>query len=146
MNKHPKIFFDTNILVYAFDKDEPSKAAMARHWLREVGSQGNLVLSTQVLQEFYVAVTKSMNPKMPHLQAAELVNDFAEFPLVQVDKVLIAKAMQRHRNREFSFWDSLVIEAALQANCDTLLSEDMQDGRIIHGLTIVNPFKLKDKN
>jgi predicted nucleic acid-binding protein len=74
------------------------------------------------------------------------VNDFAEFPLVQVDKVLIAKAMQRHRNREFSFWDSLVIEAALQANCDTLLSEDMQDGRIIHGLTIANPFKLKDKN
>ena len=141
MTKQQKVFFDTNILVYVFDKDEPAKATIARHWLREVGNQGNLILSTQVLQEFYVAVTKSMNPKMPHLQAAELVNGFAEFPLVQVDKLLIAKAMQRHRTREFSFWDSLIIEAALQANCGTLLSEDMQDGRIIHGLTIFNPFK-----
>ena len=141
MTKQQKVFFDTNILVYAFDKDEPAKAAIARHWLREVGSQGNLVLSTQVLQEFYVAVTKSMNPKMPHLQAAELVNGFAEFPLVQVDKLLIAKAMQRHQNGDFSFWDNLIVEAALQANCDVLLSEDMQDGRIINGLSTHNPFK-----
>ena len=142
MTEPKKVFFDTNILVYAFDKSDPAKAAIARHWLREIGSQGNLVLSTQVLQEFYVVVTKSLNPKIPLFQAAELINDFAEFPLIQVDKTLIAKAILRHQSGEFSFWDSLIVEAALQANCDTLLSEDMQDGRIIHGLTITNPFKV----
>jgi predicted nucleic acid-binding protein len=73
-------------------------------------------------------------------EANEIVNDLAEFPLVQVNKDIIARAMQRHQTKVFSFWDSLIVEAALQAECSTLFSEDMQDGLVIHSMTIRNPF------
>ena len=73
--------------------------------------------------------------------AEEIVNDFAEFPLVQVDKAIILRAMKRHQSDTFSFWDSLIAEAALQSGCSQLLSEDMQNGLMIDSLTINNPFK-----
>jgi len=135
-----KAFFDTNVLVYAFDKDEPEKGIIARQLIRDYGGSGNLVLSTQVLQEFYVTVTKMGKPMLPVDAAEEMVNDFAEFPLVQIDKMLITRAMKRHQSRAFSFWDSLMVEAALQSGCSQLLSEDMQDGLKIDSLTVRNPF------
>ena len=68
------------------------------------------------------------------------MNEFAEFPLVQVDRSLISWAMKRHRSNVFSFWDSLIVEAALQSMCAQLLTEDMQDGLVIESMTIRNPF------
>lgn len=73
--------------------------------------------------------------------AEDIVADLAEFPLIQNDKTIIKLAMKRHQSDEFSFWDSLIVEAAFQSGCCTLLSEDMQDGREIGPLTIRNPFK-----
>jgi hypothetical protein len=69
-----------------------------------------------------------------------VVNDFAEFPLVQIDKTIIVKAMRRYQGKALSFWDSLIVEAALQAGCTQLLTEDMQDGLVIDRMTIRNPF------
>jgi predicted nucleic acid-binding protein len=69
-----------------------------------------------------------------------VVNDLADFPLVQVDKVLINQAMIRQREEAFSFWDCLIVEAALQSGCSLLLTEDMQNGRYIDTLKIHNPF------
>lgn len=135
-----KVFFDTNVLVYAFDKSEPEKGAIAKELIRDFGIEGNLVLSTQVLQEFYATVTKARKLMMTKDRAKEVVNDFAEFPLVQLDKAIILRAMNRHQSQAFSFWDSLIIEAALQSGCSQLLSEDMQDGLIVGSLTINNPF------
>lgn len=139
-----KVFFDTNVLVYAFDKSEPDKGATARGLIRDFGTEGNLVLSTQVLQEFYVTVTKSRKLMLTKEQAEDIVNDLAQFPLVQVDKAIISRAMKRHQSDTFSFWDSLIVEAALQSGCSRLLSEDMQNGLIIDKLTISNPFALSD--
>lgn len=135
-----KAFFDTNVLVYAFDSSEPGKSAIAKKLIHDFGSDGNLAVSTQVLQEFYVTVTKVGRSLLAHEDAEEIVNDFAEFPLVQVDKKIISRAMRRHRNKVFSFWDALIVEAALQSGCKELLSEDMQDGLVIESLTIRNPF------
>lgn len=72
--------------------------------------------------------------------AKDIVNDLAEYPLIQFDKTIISLTMKRHQSNEFSFWDSLIVEAALQSSCNTLLSEDMRDGRMIGSLTIQNPF------
>ncbi len=135
-----KVFFDSNILVYAYDKNEPEKGAIAKQLIREHGTDGNLVLSTQVMQEFYVTVTKIGKHMLPKEEAADIVNDLAEFPLIQVTKEIIMRAMKRHQTRGFSFWDSLIVEAALQAGCSTLLSEDMQDGFVIDAMQIHNPF------
>ena len=133
-------FFDTNVLVYAFDQSEPEKAAVAKQLVRDHGKDGSLILSTQVLQEFYVTVTKMGKVMLTREEAEDIVNDFAEFPLVQVDRTIISRAMKRHQGKAFSFWDSLIVEAALQSGCSQLLSEDMQDGLVIDTLTISNPF------
>jgi predicted nucleic acid-binding protein len=137
-----KVFFDTNVLVYAFDKSEPEKSTLAKKLIRDFGSEGNIVLSTQVLQEFYVTVTKSKKSMMSKEKAEEIVTDFSEFPLVQVDKTIVFRAMKRHQSNAFSFLDSLIVEAAIQAGCSKLLSEDMQNGLKIGSLTICNPFIL----
>ena len=135
-----KAFFDTNVLVYAFDNGEPEKNTISKQLIHDFGGDGNLVLSTQVLQEFYVTLTKVGRSLLTREEAGELVNDFAEFPLVQVDKNIISWAMKRHQSKAFSFWDALIVEAALQSGCSQLLSEDMQDGLVIGSLTIRNPF------
>ncbi len=137
-----KVFFDTNVLVYAFDQSEPEKSIIARQLIAEFGTDGNLVLSTQVLQEFYVVVTKVGKVMLTLEQAEDIVNDFAEFPLIQVDRLMISLAMKRHQSKIFSFWDSLIVEAALKSGCSQLLSEDMQDGLLIDSLTIRNPFSI----
>lgn len=136
-----KAFFDTNVLVYAFDKNEPEKQAIAKRLIGQFGSDGQLIVSTQVLQELYVTLSKMGKQALPAEEVEEIVNDFAEYPLVQVDKMIIACAMKRHQSKAFSFWDSLIVEAALQANCQILFSEDMQDGQQIGQLVIRNPFK-----
>ena len=135
-----KAFFDTNVLVYAFDKNEPVKSAISKKLIHDCGSDGNLVLSTQVLQELYVTLTKVGRALLTQEDAEEIVNDFAEFPLVQVDKNIISRAMKRHQSKVFSFWDALIVETALQSGCSQLLSEDMQDGLAIDSLRIHNPF------
>ncbi len=135
-----KVFFDTNVLVYAFDKSEPEKGTIAKRLIRDFGSEGNIVLSTQVLQEFYVTVTKANKDMLTKEKAEEVVNDFAEFPLVQVDRIIISRAMKRHQSDAFSFWDSLIVEAALQSGCSKLLSEDIHNGLMINSLAISNPF------
>jgi len=135
-----KVFFDTNILVYAYDKNEPEKREIAKQLIREHAGNGNLVLSTQVMQEFYVTVTVVAKQSLTKDVASEIVNDLAEFPLVQVNKDIIKLAMKRHQTKVFSFWDSLIVEVALQAKCSILLSEDMHDGFVIGRMTIHNPF------
>lgn len=137
-----KAFFDTNVLVYAFDQADLYKQEIAKRLIREFGIDGQLVLSTQVLQELYVTLIKMNKNAVSSVEIEEIVNTFAEYPLVQVDKVIIASAIRRHQSQSFSFWDSLIVEAALYANCQLLFSEDMQDGRQIDNLLIKNPFSL----
>jgi len=133
-------FADTNVLVYAFDSSEPKKQKIAQNLLKNDGSKGRIVLSTQVLQEFFVVITRKLPKPLSVDDAYKAVSNFAEYPLVQVDKFLILRAIKRSSSDNVSFWDALIIEAALQTDCEILLSEDMQTGRKIDQLTIENPF------
>ena len=135
-----ELFADTNILVYAFDRGEPAKQVITQELLRREGTTGNIAVSTQVLQEFYVAVTRKLTATLSVTQAYKAVCCFAEYPLVQVDVALILRAIRRNETERISLWDALIIEAALKAGCKTLLSEDMQAGRGVDGLQIQNPF------
>ncbi len=135
-----KFFFDTNVLVYLFDADSPDKRNKARALFQRHTEAGDILLSTQVLQEFYVVATRRLARSLDPAAASEAVSSFAELPLVQIDSALIVSAIHRSRNNQLSFWDALIVQAAIEGHASTLYSEDMQHGQMVNGLRVVNPF------
>ena len=135
-----KFFFDTNVVVYLFDADSPDKRKKARALFQRHTEAGDILLSTQVLQEFYVAVTRKLARPLDAAAAAEAVSSFAELPMVQIDSALIVSAIHRSRNNQLSFWDALIVQAAIEGHASTLYSEDMQHGQMQDNLRVVNPF------
>lgn len=134
-------FFDTNILVYLFDSKAPIKRVAAQQ-LWERGCRDAVpVLSTQVLQEFFVTVTKAVKQGLPVRTAREALLDFADLADVVVPSVpVIAAATRRVEASGFSFWDSLIIESAIACGARRLWTEDLQSGQAFGDLLIVNPF------
>ncbi|PZS10785.1 MAG: PIN domain nuclease [Acidimicrobiales bacterium] len=110
-----------------------------RHIL-DSAAPGELVLSTQVLQEFYVTATRKLPNPLPLAQAADAVQDFAGFPVVPSDARLVLAAVEISRSAQLSLWDALLIEAARTAGCDRILTEDLNHGATIGGVRIENPF------
>lgn len=133
-------FFDTNVLVYLFDQDNPVKQCRVRELFQDEVEAGRFVVSTQVLQEFYVAATRKLAVPLPAADAEEAVRALAELTIVSIDPPLILSAIGRSREMQVSFWDALIIEAALSAGASKLLTEDLQDGRQIGSMRIENPF------
>ena len=136
-----RTFLDTNVLVYMFDANAPGKQRIARHLYETGVASGVAILSTQVLQEFYVTVTRKLGTPLAEEDAESVVRDFALLPVVQIDPPLILAAIGRARRLRVSFWDALIIDAAIAGGATTLYSEDLQDGLEIDGLTIRNPFR-----
>jgi predicted nucleic acid-binding protein len=134
-------FFDTNVLLYLFDNSVPKKKVRAQEVFSAEVEAGRAVLSTQILQEFYVNVTRKLDEPLPVEVAEAQVRDFARLPLVRVDEAMILAAIERSRSMSLSFWDSLVVEAALRAGAGRLLTEDLQHGERIGDLTVENPFR-----
>jgi predicted nucleic acid-binding protein len=132
-------FFDTNILVYADDDDAPAKQRLARDLVYEHRRGGTGVVSLQVLQEYFVIVTRKL--KLDPRTARRKVELLSEFDVAAPQVADILAAIDLHRLHGFSFWDALVLRSAQQAGCGVLLSEDFQDGREIDGVHIVNPFR-----
>jgi predicted nucleic acid-binding protein len=128
------------VLVYLFDNREPRKKLRAQSVFAEEAGGGRAMVSTQVLQEFYWAVTRKLASPLPEEVAGERVRDFARLPLVRVHEAIILAAIERSREMSFSFWDALIVEAALTGGADRLLTEDLQHGQKIEGLRVENPF------
>lgn len=134
-------FVDTNVLVYAHDGRDAGKGLAAIEVLTGLWTDGTGALSTQVLQEFYSVATAKLRPAMSPTEARTVVADYAEWSVVETTPQLIVSASLLHELDDVSFWDALIVEAALLAGADTLLTEDLQDGRRFGGLTIRNPFR-----
>ena len=135
-----RVFFDTNVLVYLFDADDEDKKELASVRFEAEASAGRVLLSTQVLQEFYVSVTRKLAVPLAPETAESVVRDLSLLPIVAINTERILAAIHRSRMQRLSFWDALIIEAALAGGADRLLSEDMQHGQVIEGLRIENPF------
>ncbi len=131
-------FLDTNILVYTDDFDAPEKQQVATGLVERCRLQKKGVVSSQVLQEYFVTVRRKLGVSAE--VARGKVDLFARFDLVLVGLEDILAGIDLHRLHSFSFWDALVIRAALRSGCSVLYSEDLQAGRKIEGLEIVNPF------
>jgi predicted nucleic acid-binding protein len=135
-------FVDTNVVVYAFDEDEPAKQERAREVLS--GADQLLVLSTQVLAEFYVTVTRKLARPLDASTARQAVEQLSELPVVPTDADLVLAAIDVSDRHQLSFWDGLIVQAASSAGCDTILTEDLSHGSVIAGVSVDNPFRSGD--
>jgi predicted nucleic acid-binding protein len=133
-------FVDTNVLVYAYDPSDTRRQNVAQALLRRLWGYRTGCLSTQVLQEFYAVATRKFDPPMSRREAREIVTLYGQWPTVQIDVPLIVAASTLEERHRLSFWDSLIIEAAIRSGAARLLTEDLQTGRRIGGVRIENPF------
>lgn len=134
-------FLDTNILLYFVDEAEPEEKARAKEVVERETQAGTMLLSTQVLQEFYNNATRKLQEPLDAEAAERSVKRFIEIStVVQVDIAVILAAISRTKTMSVSFWDALIVEAAHKGGADKLLTEDLQDGQIVDGLQIENPF------
>lgn len=135
-----RTFVDTNVLVYAVDESEAVKRGLARRALAN-DDYGELVLSSQVLSELYVAVTRRLATPLSDEEAAEVVGRLAATNLtVAIDGAHVEQAIRTSRSCRISYWDGLIVAAASRAGCSRLLSEDLNDGQRFGSVVVENPF------
>ena len=137
MNEN-KVFIDSNIFVYAVDNDNTDKQTKAKSVLADIITNKIPVISTQVLQEFYNVSTTKI--KVDKFLAKSIVHDLCYMEVVQVAPELIEEGIDISISSQISFWDGLIIAAAELANCSIVISDDLNDGQIIRGVKIINPF------
>jgi len=135
-----RAFLDTNIFVYLYDSDQPDKQARARTLVERFGLSGEIVISTQVLQEFFATVTRKFARQLSEEQILLATRNLGRLPVVQVNVEMIFEAIELRRRIQLSFWDSLILQAALDSECSLLVTEDLQHGQRIGSLTVENPF------
>lgn len=133
-----KVFFDTNILVYCTDRQSPAKQAIALALVEKHSAAGQAVVSTQVLIELYNVLVNEQ--KVPRHLAAEVVDNYALWPLVESNLALLKNAIARTLEQRISIWDAMVVEAANGCGADTLFSEDIAHETHYGGVMVVNPF------
>ncbi len=133
-----RVFVDTNIFVYADDRAAKVKRVRARKVLSDLIRTRRVVVSTQVLQEYFVAATKKLG--LSPERARVRVERLSRLDVVLIRPELILGAIDLCRLHALSFWDALVLRSASAAGCGRVLSEDLQDGQTIDGVRIENPF------
>ena len=142
MSDKTKVFFDSNILVYFADGADPQKQQIAEKLIKNAVINDNGVISTQSLQEFFAATTRKLMCSKE--KAKEYVENFSDsFTVEQVSVSLILKAINISIKNQFSFWDSLILSAAIQSGCIICYSEDLTNGQIVEGVKVVNPFAIQ---
>jgi predicted nucleic acid-binding protein len=135
-----RAFVDTNVLVYLFDADAPAKQQRARELVADLARSGAFVVSAQVVSELYVTLTRKLAPPVPAETALRIVRGLAVFPVVAIDAALVDRAARRAGDEPLSFWDALILEAAIEGGADTVYSEDLQPGLSYDAVTVRDPF------
>ena len=135
------IFIDTNILIYAHDLDAGDKNQTSAELVRNLWENRTGIISTQVLQEFYVNVTRKISNPLSKPKARGIIESYLVWhvELNGIKTILFASEIEERHN--LSFWDSLIIAAAYNAKADKILTEDLNHGQIVEGILIENPFK-----
>lgn len=135
-----KIFVDTNVLVYGHDVDAGPKHQIARRLLLDLWQQKKGVLSGQVLQEFYVTMTRKVARPLPRKTVRDILRDYFRWPVERIEPETILNASRIEETYRISFWDGLILSAAAQAAATKILTEDLQSGLTIEGILLENPF------
>ena len=134
-------FVDTNVLVYAFEKDDSPKRRASQRLLNELMEEDRLRVSAQILQELFVTLTRKVRQRCSNEEALAVLEDLSAWPLTVVDYAAIRAAVGLADQAKLSFWDALVVVGAARAGATVLYTEDLNDGQEILGIQIRNPFK-----
>jgi predicted nucleic acid-binding protein len=135
-----KSFVDTNVLIYAHDVDAGEKHDLARSIVRELWETQSGIISTQVLQEFYVNVTRKIPKPLRLATTRGIVNTYRVWQVETITPDTIVTASEVQERHQISFWDAMIVAAACQAGADRVLTEDLNSGQIIEGVEVENPF------
>ncbi|MPZ20791.1 MAG: PIN domain-containing protein [Luteitalea sp.] len=135
-----RTFLDSNVLIYGHDIDAGEKHETAKNALRELWAEHTGVLSAQVLQEFYVDVTRKIRTPLPREEARKVVEIYSVWCAEATTVEDILSASRTEEEAKISFWDALIISLAAKTGATRLLSEDLNPEQSISGVVIVNPF------
>jgi len=135
-----RYFVDTNVFVYARDSSEPAKQAAASQWLSSLWQSRAGRVSYPVLQEYYLIVTRRLSPGLPSAIARDDVRDLLVWDPVTTNSAVLEGAWRVQDRFSVSWWDALIVAAARIGQCDYLLTEDLQHGQELDGVTVLNPF------
>ena len=135
-----KCFFDTNVLLYQYDASERRRQAIADDLIKRSIAQGEFLISTQVMMEFYHVATRKFAHAISVQRLQRLMVELADSEPVLVSPGLVLEATTIHQNDSIAWWDSTIVAAALHAGADVLYSEDLQHHRYFDDLQIINPF------
>jgi predicted nucleic acid-binding protein len=135
------VFVDTNVFVYARDISEPVKQTAAEEWIRELWLEQRGRTSSQVLSEYYVTVTRKLDPGLGRDEAWQDIRALLAWEPQTIDSELLVSAREIERRYGLSWWDSMIVASAQAQTCSVLLSEDLQKGQTFGETTIVNPFE-----
>jgi len=138
-----KSFVDTNVLVYAEDRDAGAKHQVARDLVVELWNTKQGVLSVQVLQEFYVTITKKPKKPLAPSKALEIVREYLTWHVVENTAEILVASIALQQKAQLSFWDAAVVQAAIEAGCSRLYTEDLNAGQRFGSVIIQNPFASK---
>lgn len=136
----PLSFIDTNVLVYAFERGDSARKQVAQRLMSQLIAEDALRVSTQVLQELFVTLTRKVKQPCSAAQALSVIEDLAAWPLMVVDFAAIRAAGELTGQAMLSFWDALIVVAAARSGASVLYTEDLNDGQEILGVRITNPF------
>jgi predicted nucleic acid-binding protein len=135
-----QIFVDTNVFVYATQASEPTKQPLAARWLERLWGEQAGRTSVQVLNEYYVTMTRKIKPPLSAEEAWDDVKSFIAWNPQSMDVELLHRGREIEQRYRLSWWDSLIVAAAQLQNCVLLLTEDLQDGSVYGNVTVRNPF------
>jgi len=136
----PASFVDTNVLMYAFDKSDSPKKRIAQQLINRLMGEDRLRVSTQVLQELFVALTRKVSQRCSSKEALEVLDDVTAWPLMVIDYAAIRAAVRLAQQAMLSFWDALIVVEAARTGAEVLYTEDLNDGQEILGVRVTNPF------
>lgn len=133
-------FVDANVLVYAFDASAGVKQKAAERLLERLWETGSGCLSVQVLQEFFVTVTRKVARPLPAQEALTRIRELAVWRVFTPTADDVIEAVGLHMQARISFWDAMIVVAAADTGCDVLWTEDLTDGQVLRSVRIQNPF------
>ncbi len=139
-----RVFIDTNLWVYRLDRREPDKSAFIRDWLRALALEHEIVISTQVLIELRSVLTRKLKPALSWHNTRDALDALSQFEVVPASTNLVLGAHELARVEQLSWFDALIVEAAIRAGCERLFSEDLDHGRRYGEMTVRNPLHRMD--
>lgn len=135
-----KVFVDTNVLIYSYDLDAGAKHKAAATLIRDIWERRCGVVSTQVLQEFYLNVTRKIPLPLSHARARGVLQSYFSWQVELNGPETILFASEIEERHRLSFWDAMIVASAVRAGADRILTEDLNHGQVIEGVQIQNPF------